>query len=189
MTGTPADPFSVLATPLVDVSPDPAFAHNLRGRLERALRLPEGVSMSDLEDVDEAAQDTAAPRPAAIPYLAASPARAAIDWYVDVLGARLVGDPIVMPDGRIGHSELAIDDGVLYLSDAHPELGVVAPTVGQHSVSLMLRVDDVDETLARAESAGARRDREPYDGYGQRNAWMIDPFGHRWGLWGPVTRA
>ena len=33
---------------------------------------------------------------------------AAIDWYVEVLGARLVGDPIVMDDGRVGHAELAL---------------------------------------------------------------------------------
>ena len=62
------------------------------------------------------------------PYLAVDDARAAIRWYADVLDAGLEGEPIVMPDGRIGHAELAVAGARLYLSDAHPEIGVVAPT-------------------------------------------------------------
>ncbi|MFY9915961.1 MAG: VOC family protein, partial [Nocardioidaceae bacterium] len=73
-------------------------------------------------------------------------------------------------------------------SDAHPEIGVVAPTPGETAVSLVLHVDDADRVLAAAEAAGARRDREPYDGYGLRNAWMVDPFGHRWLLSSPVRQ-
>ena len=34
------------------------------------------------------------------PYLCVADARAAIDWYVDVLGAVVTYEPIVMPDGR-----------------------------------------------------------------------------------------
>ena len=47
-------------------------------------------------------------------------ARDAIAWYVDALGATLVGEPIVMDDGRIGHAELALGGGVLYLADEYP---------------------------------------------------------------------
>ena len=36
------------------------------------------------------------------PYLAVRDAREAISWYVEHLGAEVVYDPIVMPDGRIG---------------------------------------------------------------------------------------
>jgi uncharacterized glyoxalase superfamily protein PhnB len=43
-------------------------------------------------------------------------------------------------------------------------------------------VGDADATLAAALDAGAHTDRVPYDAYGQRNAWLVDPFGHRWGL-------
>ena len=35
-------------------------------------------------------------------------------------------------------------------------------------------------------AAGATADRPPYDAYGQRNAWIVDPFGHRWGLHSPL---
>ncbi len=123
---------------------------------------------------------------ALVPYLAVEDARAAITWYGDVLGARLEGDPIVMPDGRIGHSELRVGDAMIYLSDAHPELGVVAPVPGAVSVSLVLAVDDTDAVLARLEAAGGHRDREPEDGRGERSVWVIDPFGHRWLLYSPL---
>ena len=46
----------------------------------------------------------------------------------------------------------------------------------------MLPVADADATLAAALAAGAHTNREPYDGYGQRNAWLVDPFGHRWSI-------
>ena len=36
------------------------------------------------------------------PYLCVTDSRAAIQWYVDVLGAEVAYDPIVMPDGRVG---------------------------------------------------------------------------------------
>ncbi|MGA9344293.1 MAG: VOC family protein [Nocardioidaceae bacterium] len=188
MTSPRTDPWSTLALPLLPVAPSPAFAARLRTDLSRALGLPRGVAMSDLTDETEltAVDPSGGPRPAAIPYLSVLDARAALSWYEQVFDAQLVGDAIAMPDGRIGHSEVRIGPGVFYLSDAHPEIGVVAPTPGETAVSLVLHVDDADRVLAAAEAAGARRDRDPYDGYGLRNAWMVDPFGHRWLLSGPV---
>jgi uncharacterized glyoxalase superfamily protein PhnB len=121
-----------------------------------------------------------------VPYLAVGDARRAIDWYVDVFGARLARDPIVMPDGRVGHAELIVFGHTVYLADAHPEIGVTAPRPGEAAVSLMLPVDDADEVRARAVAAGANGDRPPHDAYGRRNAWIIDPFGHRWGLHSPL---
>jgi len=52
--------------------------------------------------------------------------------------------------------------------------------------SLMLAVDDTDRVRDRAMAAGATGDRPPYDAYGHRNAWIVDPFGHRWGLSSPL---
>ena len=43
------------------------------------------------------------------PYICVKDSRAAIEWYVAALGAEVVYDPIVMPDGRVGHCELAVD--------------------------------------------------------------------------------
>ncbi len=188
-----ADPFDVLRAPVVPQRPDPTYARRLHERLARALSLPEGVTVSDLTldagSLTRAADEpvaTPSPVPAAVPYLAVRDARSAIDWYTEAFGARVSGEPIVMPDGRIGHSELLVGRGVLYLADEHPEIGVVAPTPGAAAVSLVLDVDDTDEVLARVERTGGRRDREPYEGHGHRNAWVVDPFAHRWLLQGPV---
>ena len=63
-----------------------------------------------------------------IPYLAVRDARAAIAWYTDALGARVVGDPYVMDDNRIGHAELDVAGAPLYLADEYPELGLPART-------------------------------------------------------------
>jgi predicted enzyme related to lactoylglutathione lyase len=177
------DPFADLRASLTPVPPDPDFAAALRSRLERALSLPREVvvSMPAVEEV------TVPPQGAAVPYLAVADAQRAIAWYVDVFGARLVGEPIVMPDGRVGHAELALAGGVLYLADEFPDIGVTAPRTGEAAVSLMLAVDDADAVRERAMAAGASGDRPPYDAYGTRNAWIVDPFGHRWGLNSPIT--
>jgi len=134
------------------------------------------------------------PVSAAIPYLAIGDGRAseAISWYARIFGATINGEPYSV-DGepyiegdRIGHPELQIGPGVVCLSDEAPDLGVVGP--GDTSdVSLMLRVADADATLAAGLAAGAHTNRQPYDGYGQRNAWMVDPFGHRWGINSPLA--
>ena len=86
----------------------------------------------------------APPRPAALPYLSVANARDAIAWYVDIFGASVVGEMYEMDDGRIGHAELQIGDGVLYLADEYPEIGLKAPSPQASSVSLMLHVADTD---------------------------------------------
>ena len=132
---------------------------------------------------------TTRPRPAALPYLSVANAREAIAWYTETLGASLVGEMYEMDDGRIGHAELQIGDGVLYLADDYPELGLKAPRAQETSVSLMLFVADTDATLERARERGAVVQQEAYENYGARGATIIDPFGHRWMLSGPVTGA
>ncbi|OBF79942.1 glyoxalase [Mycobacterium sp. 852002-51163_SCH5372311] len=185
------DPLSVLHTDDLPVQPDPAFAAQLRRRLESALSLPKGVLMSGtataISELTEPSTEDRPPRPAALPYLAVTDARAAIAWYTDAFGAAVVGEPIVMDDGRIGHAEIAIGDGVLYLADEYPQLGLKAPAPRAVSVSLMLHVADTDTALQRAREHGATVEREIYENYGARNATIIDPFGHRWMLSGPTS--
>ena len=60
-----------------------------------------------------------------------------------------------MDDGRIGHAELALGGGVLYLADEYPEIGLKAPAPQAVSVSLMLEVPDTDAALERARERGA----------------------------------
>ncbi len=194
------DPLTVLHGDELPVQPDPAFAARLRARLESALSLPNRTGEVVMSGTDTAIAELneptvepevapAPPRPAALPYLSVANAREAIAWYVEVFGAAVVGEMYEMDDGRIGHAELAIGDGVLYLADEYPEIGLKAPSPQVSSVSLMLHVADTDATLERARERGAVVQREPYENYGARNATIVDPSGHRWMLSGPVTGA
>jgi len=118
------------------------------------------------------------------PYICVADARAAMEWYVDVLGAEVTSAAIEMPDGRIGHVELAVDGARWMMSEEFAEANVAAPDASRgNAVSLHLTVDDVDTLAARAESAGATLDRGPEDsGPVGRVAVFRDPFGHRWFL-------
>ena len=120
------------------------------------------------------------------PYLAVRDARAAIAWYIDALGARLVGEPYVMDDDRIGHAALEISGAHCYLSDEHPELDIVAPEPGKVSTTLVLTVPDVDAAIARAADAGATVERPARDEPYGRTGVVVDPYGHRWMLQAPV---
>ncbi|HEY9315000.1 VOC family protein [Williamsia sp.] len=187
------DPFTVLATADVPVSPDADFARRLRTRLERGLELPEGVTMStDISSAPTAESRTpeiltAVERPGALPYLTVADPSAAIDWYVANLGARLRGEPIVMADGKIGHAELLIGGGVIYLAGEFAELGLKAPQPQSVSVSLMLPVSDTDTVFGQAREGGAKIESEPYEDHGTRTGVITDPFGHRWMITGPMT--
>jgi PhnB protein len=118
------------------------------------------------------------------PYLCVSDARAAIEWYVDVLGAQVVYEPIQMPDGRIGHVELAVDGARWMMADEFEEAGVAGPDPTRGSaVTLHLTVADVDALAARVIASGTPMDRGPEDsGPAGRVAVFRDPFGHRWFL-------
>jgi uncharacterized glyoxalase superfamily protein PhnB len=117
------------------------------------------------------------------PYLAVGDARRAIEWYVQHLGAEVTYEPIVMPDGRVGHVELTVDGGRWMMADEHPEIAVQAPAPDRGTaVTLHLGVGDVDALVGRAVAGGARLDRGPEDTPVGRVAVVRDPFGHRWFL-------
>ncbi len=117
------------------------------------------------------------------PYLAVRDARAAIAWYVEHMAAQVTYEPIVMPDGRIGHVELERDGARWMMADEHPELQVEAPEPGRGAaVTLHLTVEDVDSAVDRMVAGGATLDRGPEDNPVGRVAVLRDPFGHRWFL-------
>ncbi len=120
-----------------------------------------------------------------IPYLVVRDARAAIAWYGDVYGARLVGEAYVDDDDRIGHAELDVGGVPLYLADEHPELGLSGPPDRCTAVSLHLAVPDVDAVVARADECGATVERPAADTPHGRTGVVVDPYGHRWILQAP----
>ena len=121
------------------------------------------------------------------PYLCVDDARAAIQWYVEVLGAAVVVDPILMPDDRIGHVELAVGGARWMMAEEFPEVGVERPDPARGAaVTLHLAVDDVDAVAARVAASGTSLDRGPEDSpHAGRVAVFRDPFGHRWLLSSP----
>ena len=177
-----ADPLASLRLPLSPVDPDPAFATRLRARITRALALPKGVTVSNLTmELEAEPSVAAAPAGGVIPYLIVADARRALDWYVDALGARRRGEPVVMPDGRIGHAELEMAGGVIFLADPSPEARVAPPVPGEDArVSLTASVPDAGRFVDRAVAAGAELQRAPEATPHGVQAVVVDPFGHRW---------
>lgn len=121
--------------------------------------------------------------PRVTPYLCVNGAEAAIEFYSTVFGAteRM---RLPTPDGKIGHSEVQIGDGLIMLSDEFADWGVMAPpTVGGSPVTIGVYVEDVDSVYAAAIAAGATETMPVKDHfYGDRSGQFIDPFGHKWNV-------
>ena len=119
--------------------------------------------------------------PRVTPYLCVGGAAHAIEFYATVFGA-LERMRVPSSDGRIGHAELAIGDGLLMLADEHPEIGFLGPTsIGGTAVTIHVFVEDVDDVFDRALQNGATEIRELTDQfYGERSGQFEDPWGHRW---------
>ena len=118
---------------------------------------------------------------AVTPYLIVKGAARALEFYVNAFQARELFR-MDQPDGRIGHAELQLGDSRVMLADEFDEVGARSPdTVGGSPVGIMLYVEDVDATVARAVAAGARITRPVANQfYGDRTGTLTDPFGHVW---------
>jgi PhnB protein len=118
---------------------------------------------------------------AVTPYLIVQGAANAIDYYKKVFGAtermRMPG-----PDGKIGHAEIQIGGSYIMLADENPEMGARSPkSVGGSPISLLVYVEDVDGTVEKAVTAGAKvKSKVENKFYGDRMGGIEDPFGHQW---------
>ena len=125
------------------------------------------------------------------PMLNYADAPAAIDFLVRAFGFR-ERQVYPMPDGRIGHAELALGGNVVMLASVFPEMDQTTPaeTVksgGGWYSQVFCYVADVDAHHAQAQAAGARIAAEPADRfYGERHYRTEDPEGHRWIFGQPV---
>jgi uncharacterized glyoxalase superfamily protein PhnB len=188
-------PFEHLAndpTPLP--VPSPRFARRLRDRLEATLApqidLPErkSTAMSNNDDNADSTAATPVGRQIITPYISVHDGAGALDWYVAALGAtetvRYVGD-----DGRLGHAEFVLPGATIMLSDAYPEIGVVAASSHEgSSCALHVNVPDCDAAYELAVSNGATSLSESGDQpHGARSATILDPYGHRWMLSHQIT--
>lgn len=107
----------------------------------------------------------------------------ALDFYAAVFAAtermRFPG-----PDGSVAHAEIEIGDSVVIVEEESPYRGTQAPPTGGlpgTPVFQFLYVADVDATVATAVEHGATLVRAPQTQfYGDRDAYVVDPFGHGW---------
>jgi PhnB protein len=139
------------------------------------------------EEVDEMSADRPDPVPGnyrrVTPCLVVKGSERALAFYAEVFGAvermRFPG-----PGGTVAHAEIEIGDAVLIVEDENPQWGTAAPPVGGvpgTPVFQFLYVEDVDAVVARAAEAGAEVRRAPENQfYGDRDAFLVDPFGHAW---------
>jgi PhnB protein len=116
------------------------------------------------------------------PFLCVDGGAAAIEFYVAVFGATVVSR-MDLPDGRVAHAELQLDQGRLQLADPLPDYGLTAPVEGPVTHSIAIYVPDADATTALAADHGATV-REPPSTFvtGDRFASVLDPYGHRWSI-------
>jgi len=124
-----------------------------------------------------------------VPYLAYGDAPAAIEFLHRAFGFE-ERFRMPMPDGRVGHAEVAYNGHAVMLASACKELGFVSPRdlAGVHSQT-HIRVDEVDAHYERAKAAGATIATAPEDQYGARSYRAMDPEGHRWIFWTPLREA
>jgi PhnB protein len=117
----------------------------------------------------------------ATPYLICRDASAALAWYRKAFGAseqvRLAD-----PSGKIMHAEIRIGASPIMLADEFPEMGYKSPeSIGGTAVSILLYVDDVDQTFSEAVAAGAKETAAVSDQFdGDRRGTLTDPYGHVW---------
>jgi uncharacterized glyoxalase superfamily protein PhnB len=118
------------------------------------------------------------------PYLCVRDASAAIEFYKKAFSAeefcRIPG-----PGGQgVMHAEIRINGSPLMLSDEMAEWGhLSAQSIGSSPVTIHLFVPDVDATIAKAVSHGAKVTAPATDMFwGDRYGKIKDPFGHNWSI-------
>jgi PhnB protein len=117
----------------------------------------------------------------ATPYLICRDASSAIEWYRRAFGAseevRLVD-----PAGKVMHAEIRIGASPIMLADEFPDMGYKSPQSLRGSpVSILVYVEDVDNTFSQAMAAGANEVMAVSDQFdGDRRGTLTDPYGHIW---------
>ncbi len=130
--------------------------------------------------------DPAQGYPRVVPYLRYRDPAAAVHWLEGVLSATEVLR-LTMPDGRIGHAELAIGTSVISVGFAVGSAPEIAAPVTRATLRMMtlVFVDDVDDVSERvARYGGSVVDHATDQPWGLRQAVIADPEGY---LWEPST--
>jgi PhnB protein len=121
--------------------------------------------------------------PRVTPALVVQGGAKALEFYAEVFEAtermRFPG-----PGETVAHEEIQIGDSVIIVEDETPERRTKAPPTSGVDGSpshLFVYVEDVDDVVERAVNLGATLRRPPEDQfYGDRDGYIVDPFGHGW---------
>jgi PhnB protein len=118
------------------------------------------------------------------PHIVVTPAGAAMEFYREVFGARIVDVTSLPGSDLVAHALLDFGTGMLTLSDPMEAYGLAAPDPARGvTFTLALYVPNVDQVTASAQARGATL-REPPATFvsGDRFASILDPFGLRWSV-------
>ncbi|HVX08381.1 VOC family protein [Humibacter sp.] len=118
------------------------------------------------------------------PHIVVNGAAAALDFYRDVFGARVL-DVTRFPGGDgVAHAVLDFGNGMITLSDPLESIGLVAlDDPERRPFSLAIYVSDCDAVTDAAASAGATVREQPATFVtGDRYSSILDPFGVRWAV-------
>ena len=117
--------------------------------------------------------------PKLAPYIVAKDARGLIRFIERAIGGTLSFE-ISGPDGRLGHAEVRVADGLVMIGEA-PSGREAFPSM------LHLYVEDADVAYRQAVEAGGTSVREPGDsGDGLRRGGVRDAWGNEWWFSAPV---
>jgi PhnB protein len=138
--------------------------------------------------------DTMPPVPnGVIAYLSVAGGEAALAFYEKAFGGEVTYKQLV-PDGkRVMHARVAINGGLIMLSDDFPEYsgGISQAPSPDHPTGVVLHmtVTDCDAVFNQAVAAGASPTMPPADMFwGDRYARVRDPFGHTWSIGAPIRK-
>ncbi len=129
------------------------------------------------------------------PYLTVKGAADAIAFYQKAFGAKENHRMPAQDGKRVMHAELAVNGGIVMLSDEFPEHvehgAVRAPSPDNPApVAVAMHFGapaEVDAAFKRAVEAGCKSTMAPEDTFwNARFAMLKDPFGHRWMLNAPL---
>jgi PhnB protein len=108
------------------------------------------------------------------PYFHPESADRMLDFVKEAFGATQFDEVHRGPDGTIAHTSVKIGDSIIEMGEAHDQWQSM-------KMQMHLYVADCDAAYERAVRAGAVTVQPPGDRpYGERNAWVSDPFGNQW---------
>jgi PhnB protein len=114
------------------------------------------------------------------PFLHPRGAERMIEFLRQAFGAETIEEPDRSPDGKIAHAAMRIGDSLIEMGEAHGEWQPM-------EAGIHLYVDDADAVYRRAVEAGATTVYPPTNApYGERAAYVVDPFGNHWYIGTPT---